>query len=151
MRFAMLLFCVSAVASEVQAKEFFLLNTDSLQMEYSQLNPQNRDPYAPQYTGRWRERAALLWDSTLLGYGKYRLIWNHNVHTETIDSGAVKTVGWEWRAAVRLGDRLEVGHHHHSKHIMDEDSRDIRYGNKGNQFPVEDSLYIRVRFLGGNK
>jgi hypothetical protein len=145
MRNWILLLCIYPALSE--AAEYRLLDTDELYFEYSQLDRNNRDPYAPQYTGRWNERASLIWDSTIVSYRQYRLMWNHNIHTETIDTGAVKTVGWEWRAGVSLGRYLDVFHHHHSKHIMDEERRVPEYGNKGNQFPVEDSLVFRFKFV----
>lgn len=129
------------------AAEYRLLDIDKLELQYYKLNPNNRDPYAPQYTGRWRERAAINWDATLAGMGKFRLFWNHHIHTETIDSGAVKTVGWKWDAGVALGCRLRVGHAHHSRHIMDERVENATYGDKQNQFPVEDSFTVTVSFL----
>jgi hypothetical protein len=132
------------------ASEYRLLDTEELHFEYSQLDHHNRDPIAPQYTGRWRDRAALSWDATWLGYKQYKLLWNHYVHTETIDTGGVKTVGWEWWAGISLG-QLDILHHHHSRHIMDEPIRDDRYGNKQNKFPVEDSMVIRFKFITRGK
>lgn len=138
-------------ASELQAaSNFQVMETEELQLEYAKLNPNNRDPYAPQYTGKWRERVSLLWDSNIVRYRNYRLVWNHNVHTETIDSGAVKTVGWEWWAGISLG-RVDILHHHHSRHIMDERVEHTYYGNKQNQFPVEDSIVVRIKFISRGK
>lgn len=153
MRFSILasiLFSLSTVAHSETflGKNYKLLDVDRLDVEYYKLNPDNRDPYAPQYTGKWRERAALKWDVSVLGLA----YWRNNVHTETIDSGAVKTVGWEWEAGFGLTKYLEVFHHHHSRHIMDESPHKQEiYGDKQNTFPVEDAIGIRIRFVHKNK
>lgn len=146
-----LFFLCLVLSSSIEASEFRLLDTDNLSLEYAQLSKHNRDPYLPQYTGRWKDRASILWDSTLVGKDKYSLYWKHNIHTETIDTGAVKSVGWEWRLGVTLGSKLELLHHHHSRHVMDERVDNPVYQGKGNQFPVEDSFVLRFNFIGGSK
>jgi len=78
-------------------------------------------------------------------------MWDHHIHTETIDSGAVKTVGWRWKAGFELGKHLEIYHNHHSKHIMDERVDNPAYGGKTNQFPVEDSFVVTVKFISKGK
>jgi hypothetical protein len=136
-----------SLCSTSYGANYSLLETEYLALEYAQFDKNARDPYAPQYTGRWKDRATLLWDSNLLRVGKYKFMWNHNIHTETIDTGAVKTVGWEWRLGFGLGRYIDVFHHHHSKHIMDERVDNPAYEGKGNQFPVEDSIVIRFKFI----
>lgn len=126
-----------------------VLDVEKVDLEYSKLNPANRDPYAPDLTGKWRERVALKFDLNLARYNGYGLFWDNNVHTETIDSGAVKTVGWEWELGMSLGKYADIFHHHHSKHIMDEKPQRDAYNGKSNQFPVEDSLVIRVHLMRG--
>jgi hypothetical protein len=140
-----LLFALLTLSTPAYCWDF--LETDELYIEYHRLNPGNRDPYAPQYTGKWRERANLVWDSTLVRKKQYRLFWNHQIHTETIDSGAVKTVGWEWKSGISFGRYVDVFHYHHSRHIMDERVEHPYYGNKSNQFPVEDSFVLRFKFI----
>ena len=131
------------------AGEWRLLETDKVDLEYSQLNPHNRDPYAPNFTGKWRERGALKWDLSIARYRDWGLFWNNNIHTETIDSGAVKTVGWEWELGIQLGKYADLFHHHHSRHIMDEKPQIDAYNGKYNQFPVEDSLVLRIHLYRG--
>lgn len=119
-----------------------------MDLEYSKLNPNNRDPYAPEYTGRWKDRAALKWDISVFEF----LYWRNNVHTEMIDTGQVKTVGWEWEAGLPLGKYFEVEHHHHSRHIMDEpEQQRYNYPDSGSQFPVEDSFLLRIKFINKEK
>ncbi len=123
------------------------LETESLDLEYAKLDALNRDPIAPHYTGRWRDRVALEWESNLTRINSYKLFWHHRIHAETINSGAVKTTGWEWKLGLDLG-RVSVFHHHHSRHVLDERVEYPGYGKKSNQFPVEDSLVVRFRFIG---
>lgn len=140
----LLLLSTVARSEGLSKRNYRLLEVDRLDIEYHKLNASNRDPYAPDYTGRWKERAALKWDISVLGLA----YWRNNTHTETIDTGAVKTVGWEWEAGVGITKYFELFHHHHSRHIMDEPAqRDYRYTDTNTQFPVEDSFGIRIRFI----
>lgn len=126
-------------SSSLVAAEFRLLELDSVDFEYQKLDPSNRDPYAPEFTGLWRERAALRWDLRIAKY----MYWNNHVHTETYQpSGMVKTVGWEWETGFRLGDHADIFHYHHSRHVMEEDPEN-RFPS-GNAFPVENAVGIRV-------
>lgn len=138
-----LIFLTLLIAEEAFSKEYRLLQADRLDVEYTRLDAKNRDPYAPQYTGLWRERAALKWD--LSSYDT--LYWRNNVHMETIANGGVpKTVGWEWEAGFKLFKDYEIFHHHHSRHIMEESPEPKRFEAVG-QFPVEDGYGIRFKFL----
>lgn len=130
--------------SQIEASEYRLLDIDKFDIEYTKLNPSSRDPYAPQYTGLWKERAALKWDVSVLGFA----YWRNNVHTETIESGQVKTVGWEYEAGIPVTGHFELFWHHHSRHIMDEPPQ-VNYTDSANQFPVEDGVGIRIRFITG--
>lgn len=130
------------------AYEYRLLDVDRLDLEYTKLNPNNRDPYAPDYTGRWNERAAIKFDVSILGH----LYWDNNVHTETIDNGQVKTVGWEWEAGFHLGKYFDVFQHHHSRHLMDEPpQRQYEYPSGSTSFPVENGYGIRFKFIPGKE
>lgn len=144
MRLMLSLFVIVALSEEAYSREYRLLDVDKLDLEYTKLNSTNRDPYAPDYTGRWGERAALKFNLNVLHY----LYWDNNIHTETIDTGQVKTVGWEWEAGVRIWKYFDVFHHHHSRHIMDEPAqRDYKYPDTRTQFPVEDGVGIRFKFI----
>lgn len=139
---------IATLFNTASAAEWRLLDVERLDVEYHKLNPNNRDPYAPDYTGKWADRAALKWDISILNYG----YWRNNVHTETLQSGIVKTVGWEWEAGLSLGEYLEVFHYHHSRHIMDEPpQRADHFPGARNQFPVEDSYGIRFKFIHKDK
>lgn len=124
-----------------KAEEWKLLDLEKFNMEFSRLDPNARDPYAYQYTGRWKDRAAADFRLSIFG----PLYWDNYVHTETIDTGAVKTVGWKWEAGLRISKYLSVFSGHHSRHIMDE-STDTN-GDRGNTFPVENSFGIRLRIV----
>jgi hypothetical protein len=126
-------------------KPFTWLKANALDLEYLRLKAKNRDPYAPEYTGQWREQIGLRWDISLLKYG----FWNNRVHTETINpGGTVKTVGWQWELGIRLGNQVDIYHYHHSRHIMDQQAvGGDRFNDSYNQFPVEDALGIRFKFL----
>jgi hypothetical protein len=136
---------VAFFATAAHAGEWKLLNVERLDLEYTKLEPSMRDPYVPQYTGSWRERAALRWRVSILG----PIYWDNNVHTETLKSGEVKTVGWEWEAGLRLNKYIDIFHHHHSRHVM-EDVPEKRFRG-GNQFPVEDGYGIRFKFIPETK
>lgn len=147
-RLMLSLLVTAALSNTGYSADFKLIDVDKLDLEYLRLNPNNRDPYAPEYTGRWKERAALKFNLNVLEY----FYWDNNIHTETLDTGIVKTVGWEWDAGIHLGKYLDVFHYHHSRHIMDEPAqRDYQYGKHGssNQFPVEDGFGIRFKFIPG--
>ena len=146
----MLIFSLLGFSIPTNAQEYRLMETELLEFEYAKLDKENRDPQAPQYTGRWKDRATLNWDSNLARVNQYKLYWNHNIHTETIDTGAVKSVGWEWRLGLDFG-RIAVFHHHHSRHVLDEKQTDTRYGQKNNTFPVEDSIVVKFKFIQKGK
>lgn len=136
------------LATSAEAGEYRLLEIDRVDFEAQKLRPENRDPYSPQFTENWRERAAIKWDITILEYG----YWRNNVHTETAGSGStVKTVGWEWEAGVRLGKYADVFHYHHSRHIMEGEPEARFNEGKGNQFPVEDALGVRFHLYRKDK
>lgn len=129
------------------AGEYHLLAVDRLDLEYQKLDPSNRDPYAPTYTGYWRERAVLHWDLKLIGF----LYWRNNIHTETFDPGGqVKTVGWEWEAGAEVGKYLDLFHYHHSRHVLDEGPLS-RFNGQSNQFPVDNSYGVRIHLLQGDR
>ena len=86
------------ISVPVYANEYHLIDVDKLDIEYLKLNPNNRDSYAPQYTGSWNERAAIKWDVSFMGL----IFWDNNVHMETVTGGVPKTVGWEFEAGVHL-------------------------------------------------
>ena len=123
------------------ASQWKLIDTEKLELQYSRMDPMSRDPYAPQYTGRWQERASLQWRVSILKF----LYWDNDCHTETIDTGQVKTVGWHWEAGARINKYFTLFQEHHSRHIMDEPPETAYF--KHNQFPVENSYGIRFKLI----
>lgn len=124
-----------------------LVDVDRLDLELSRLDPTTRDPYTPEYTGRWRDGIALNWDLTLLRWG----YWRNRVHAETTNpSGSVTTMGWQWEAGAHVGPWFDLFHQHHSRHVLDETPPD-RFEGSSRQFPVENSYGVRIHLLTGGK
>lgn len=121
--------------SPAVAGEYKLLTMESFEMKYSDFKSQ-RDPYAMEYTEDWAYRAATSFRYSILGV----LYHDNYVHCEGLDSGVVKTVGWQWTIGLRLHRNVDVFADHHSRHVM-EDYRPTVNGR--NQFPVEDSYGIK--------
>jgi|LakMenEpi03Aug12_release.lakeMendotaPanAssembly.Ray.scaffolds.fasta_scaffold30464_19 hypothetical protein len=130
-------------AEEASSKwsNFRLLQLEKFDIKYAQFKAYSRDPYAPQYTGYWKDRAAIEWRINVLK----SLYWDNNMHLETIDAKTVKTVGWHWELGLRLHKKLQIFHEHHSRHILDEPGLELYNGK--NQFPVEDSFGIRIKLI----
>lgn len=130
------------VANAADKKQYRLLDVEKMEFRAAHMDPQSRDPYVPQYTDRWRERASLQWRVSVLE----SLYWDNDVHTETIDVGVVKTVGWHWELGLRINKYIAPFWEHHSRHVMDE-KPDERFSGGRHQFPVEDSYGIRFKFV----
>lgn len=129
--------------AKAPASTFHVLDVDKVALRYQKFDD-NRDPYVPQWDERWAYRAGLEWNLTMLEWG----YWRNDVHTEALETGVVKTVGWQWELGIRLPFmRSEIFQQHHSRHIMDERPRerdgDVLPG-RGTKFPVEQSYGIRV-------
>jgi hypothetical protein len=124
------------------AASYCLLCVDSIDLRYQKFKEGRRDPYAPGWDSEWDYRAGLEWNLQLLRWG----FWENDVHTEALESGIVKTVGWHWRLGIRLPFmRSEIFHEHHSRHVMDEGPRERDGGRiPANRFPVEDSIGLRM-------
>lgn len=131
--------------TSAQATEYHLLKAEKLDVEYSKLNPDNRDPYASQYTGSWGSRYALKWDVAVYHF----VYWKNNVHVETINTtGQVKTVGWEYEVGIRVLPNIDAFGYHHSRHIMDENPQNSQGQlGSGNSYPLENSLGVRFKFI----
>jgi len=131
-------FATSTFAQEKQYN-YRLLDVEYFDMRYQQFD-HNRDPYAPEYDGKWAYRAAADFRLNFME----SIYWDNTLHTEALRSGPVKTVGWRWELGLRLSNNIDLFHEHHSRHIMEED-RDSRNGS--NVFPVEDSYGLRIKFI----
>lgn len=121
------------------------LNIDYLDFEASKFEA-NRDPYTPNTApDYYTHRAALNFTMSIFG----NLYWAHNLHTETVPGG-VKTVGWEWDLGLHLTSYIDLFKHHHSRHVVEEES-DVRWKDSSGRFPVEDSYGVRLIFVPTNK
>jgi hypothetical protein len=102
----------------------------------------NRDPYWPYQDLKnatdehWRDGAATIFNLDLLSYDRYRLYWNNRAHMDNTNS-QVRQVGWEWEMGLSV-PKLDVFYHHHSQHLLDEDST--------LKFPLENKYGIRFNF-----
>lgn len=141
---ALLSFILFLVAlSSIARADIKLMDAEKLEINYEKFKPGRRDPYAPEKDGDWNYRTSLNFNINMVEY----LYWNNYVHTESVVSGAVKTVGWEWWAGVHLHSQVDLYMHHHSFHVMEED-RPTKDGH--NIFPVEDSYGIKFKILEDN-
>lgn len=143
-----LLTALLLATTPVQATEWRLLEVDKLDFTYERLDPNNRHPYAPEYTDSWRERATLDWDIIILKYG----YWNNALSTSTTDpSGQVKLVSWEWRAGIHLGKYIDVFHYHFSQHLQDEAPEQRFDRHQRSQFPVTNAVGITLHLYRRGK
>lgn len=123
-------------------REYKLLDVEKLDIEYLKLDPENRDPKAPQYTGSWGYRSSILWDVSIYHF----LFWENRVHTASAGEGqSVKEVGWEYRAGIRIIPELDVLIYHHSQHLLDETTQIAQ------KFPVDNGYGFRIHFITGGK
>lgn len=138
-------FYLMSLCSRAQGSEWKLIDVEKLDLRYSQMDPSTRDPYAPQYTGRWKDRSSLQWRLSVLN----SLYWDNDCHVESIDNGTVKTVGWHWEAGIRLSKYFVIFQEHHSRHIMDESPSEIQSEafQGTSKFPIENSFGIRFRLI----
>ena len=66
--------------------------------------------------------------------------WTNTVHGTSTDR-QFRAVGWNFTLNARPFDWFEIGLEHHSRHNLDQ-------SNPLFPFPVEDSLYIKLIFIG---
>lgn len=147
MRVLLTVIAAATLASPATAGDYRLVDLDSVDFRYQEFSAR-RDPYTPTFDEQWKYRAALDWNLNLLKYG----FWDNSVHTEGLEDGRVKTVGWHWFFGFRIPPlRMDVFHEHHSQHVMDEHptQRDgSQLPNGYRKFPVEDSVGVRFRLYG---
>lgn len=140
-------FYLIITCSRAQGSELKLLDTEKLELDYSRLDKNNRDPNAPQYTGRWAEGAELKWRISILS----AVYWDNDVHMSTIDTGQVKCVGWHWEAGLRLNKYFSIAQEHHSQHILDEMNYDGQpgelYRGTSSRFQVQNAYKINIKLL----
>jgi hypothetical protein len=134
---ALFLLCNTAYAQG----NYSLFNVEKLEIKHAKMSPGNRDPYVPWYTGSWYTKSELEWRVSMLG----PIYWDNNMHMEMINSTTVKTVGWQYELGVRILDSVSVYWGHHSRHVLDEPAPELYIS--GNQFPVEDSIGIRIKIM----
>ena len=134
-----LLLALLTISTTGFARGEYLLNLEKAEFNYARMESRTRDPYLPEYTGKWKEKSSIKFRMGLIGG---RVYWDNNVHGETVDSGVFQSVGWQWEAGIRLSDQVSVFHEHHSRHRL-EDKPEHRF-KAGSQFPVEDSWGLKL-------
>lgn len=131
-----------AQSSDYNGHHYKLLNVEEFSVKYANFAHQ-RDPYLPQHDGKWANRASA--EFTIASFDV--LYWKNDIHTETIKSGPVKSVGWHWVLGLRVSKYIDIYHEHHSRHVMEEGPT-RRYNDENSAvFPVEDSYGIRFKLI----
>lgn len=122
-----------------RAAEFHLLDTEEISMD-AWNTTYRRDPYQPEYTGKWRDGVAANLNLRLLKVFR----WENRVHSDGTES-QLRNVGWEFRMLMDWNDYLQPFYYHHSQHAMDSVGADDP--RIQNDFPVQDSWGIRLIFF----
>ena len=79
-----------------------------------------------------------------LDFNEYIYMTNQ-IHGTT-DKNGFRTVGWLYSFGARISNDLDFYYEHHSQHWMDQPSNlAIK------QYPIEDSINLRLRLIGKNK
>jgi hypothetical protein len=132
-KFIIFVFIVSTSALG-KPREYRLIDLEHFDMQYQEFK-NNRDPYVPDTT-KWGYRATANFRLAV----HHIFYWDNSIHTESVDNGTVKTVGWHWLLGLRVSKNLDIFSEHHSRHVMEE-YRPTKNGS--NTFPLEDSYGIR--------
>ena len=144
-----LLLLILVLPTESYGRGTYFLSLEKAEMDYVRIDSRTRDPYVPEYTGKWKDATSVKFRLGLLG-GK--LYWDNKVHGETTSSGVFQTVGWQWEMGIRITKQVSLFRDHHSRHRL-EDKPEKRFKG-GSQFPVEDRYGIRLilirETLGGS-
>jgi hypothetical protein len=128
------------LAGTATAQEWHVMELREFAMEgYDIAN--NRDAYFP-YADRgddvpseyWDYGLAAKFDLDLLKRGDYGFRWRNAVRGESTNV-QFRSIEWDFRWGLQLGDRLEVFYDHTSRHILDE-------------APVAERSYRLKNFIG---
>lgn len=131
MKFALVLTALLLCGS-AQAQELHLLSLEEFSMEFYRLG-NNRDSYLdyrdPQDNSEERERwfggASANFNLDLVKFGNWG-IYHHNRVYGNATNAQFREVAWDFELGAQLGSRLQVYHHHLSRHVLDAD-RDDRF------------------------
>lgn len=119
-----------------------MIEVRDMSMEYFKYRGETSDPYLVQEDGSpipLTTGAALNFN---LGLVNNILYWNNRVHEATDNRPSVRHVGWEWEGGLHIGS-VDIYEHHHSQHGLE-------YRNpRGDHFPLENTIGIRVHLIGG--
>lgn len=138
MKYILLIF-IFLNSAPVLASGTYFLNLEKAEFDYARIDSKTRDPYLPEYSGKWKDSTAIRFRMGLLGGATY---WDNRVHGETTNSGVFQSVGWQWELGLRVTDQVTLFRDHHSRHRL-ESNPEKRF-NGGSQFPVEDKYGIRL-------
>jgi hypothetical protein len=143
------------------AGDWHLLDADYLGLEYRE-HRNYRDDYFPEYTtieGECRGITKLEEDSKeCFKYGANvlfnlnlitipgitNIFWRNDVNMDATNK-QVRHVGWNWEAGFPVGDKIELFHHHYSRHILDSDPQ----VNRG--FPLRDEYVVKFNLYRRDK
>ncbi len=129
----------STTATALDWDQFQLLEAEHVSIDWWKTD-YKRDPYLPEYTGKWTEGAAFNLHLRFLEVFK----WTNKLHMDATDTG-LKHCGWEYELVMDRFARLQPFAYHHSQHSLDRRGTGFMSGGK-NGFPVEDRYGIRFVF-----
>lgn len=126
--------------------EWRLLSLERAALEHSRIDHYRdsyfpyADPHSDNPDGReaWTKKTAVVFDADILRYGIYGLYWKNEVGGMETDRPQFREVGWKWRLGLKVHERIDFFHDHHSRHILD-DTTDTK-----DPFPVQDFYGVSV-------
>lgn len=141
LRLGLLLLLLLTAFQSSSAAAYSILAPDRLTLETWQYK-YNRDPYFPYTTNsesaeQWAYGAGLNFDFHLISIENFQVYSRNWLHLGATER-QVREAGWKWDQGVRLYNKVEVFYGHHSRHILDETSRD------GTKYPVFDMYGMRL-------
>lgn len=134
MRYLILLLLLS---TQALAKDYKLIELDSLFIDYKKFDSSNRDPYF--YNSTKYEELSINVTTDIAGF----IYWDSMVHGDTNHS-KYEEVGLETRLGIRLTQSIEVGYYHHSRHLLDD-----TFPYQG--FAVDDAFQIKIYLYNNTK
>lgn len=119
------------------------IGVEQMNIEYYEFKA-NRDPYVPLLDNKLKYRIGVNFTVHVLNFA----YWKNFIATEARET-RVETVGWKYEAGFRIAKYIDVFWFHWSRHQMENKGATYDYaqGKKGNYFPVEDSIGLRINLI----
>jgi hypothetical protein len=130
-------------SANAAGQDFRLLDMDRFSMEFYEIGDL-RDPYYPYPSPRsdarekWRGGIATNFDLRLLTYRDVGLYWDNRLAGNGTNK-QFRTVEWEYKMRLQLGDKFNLHHFHRSRHLLDEASQ--------HPFPLENRFTAEYVFF----